>query len=132
MAEITRRRTGELLRKLCALLTAHPDGMQAREALATLASQVQLTEHEKGFYESGGRRFEKIVRFATVDCVKAGWLLKQKGTWSITEAGKDAYKKYRDPEEFYRAAVKLYHEWKASQPDAVVEGEWPSTAIETE
>lgn len=116
MAEITRRRTGELLRKLFEILIQHPDGMQAREALDALASSVQLTDHEKGSYRIGGRRFEKIVRFATIDCVKAGWLLKAKGTWSLSEAGKDAYRTYRDPEEFYRAAVKLYHEWKASQP----------------
>lgn len=118
MPEITRRRTGELLRKLFEILTQHPDGMRAKEALAALASQVQLTEHEKGDYAVGGRRFEKIVRFATIDCVKAGWLVKTKGNWSITEAGKDAYKTNRDPEDFYRAAVKLYHIWKESQPDA--------------
>jgi restriction system protein len=121
MAEITRRRTGELLRALFEILMPLPDGMQARDALAALGRKVKLTEYESGFYESGGQRFEKIVRFATVDCVKAGWLQKVKGRWTITEAGKSAYSTWSDPEEFYRQAVKLYHEWKASQPD--VQGE---------
>jgi len=31
MAEVTRRRTGEFLRKLFEILMPHPDGMQARE-----------------------------------------------------------------------------------------------------
>jgi len=31
MAEVTRRRTGEFLRKLVEILMPHPDGMQARE-----------------------------------------------------------------------------------------------------
>ena len=92
MAEITRKRTGELLRKLFEILKAHPEGIQAGAALEQLAGAVTLTEYEAGTYESGGvRRFDKIVRFATVDCVKAGWLLKHKGTWSLTEKeiGKD-------------------------------------------
>jgi restriction system protein len=66
----------------------------------------------------GGRCFEKIVRFATVDCVKAGWLIKEKGTWSVTDAGQQALEDHPEPEAFYRRAVKLYAEWKASQPNA--------------
>jgi restriction system protein len=118
MAEVTRRRTGEFLRKLFEILIPHPDGMQARDALAALDKTVQLTEYESGLYESGGRRFEKIVRFATVDCVKAGWLQKMKGRWIVTEAGKTAYSKYLDPEAFYKQAVKSYHEWKSSRPES--------------
>lgn len=118
MAEISRRRTGEFLRKLFELLMPRPDGLQAREALAALEANVALTDYEKGTYDSGGRRFEKIVRFATVDCVKAGWLQKIKGRWMVTEDGKTAYAAYSDPEAFYKRAVKLYQEWKSSQPDA--------------
>lgn len=118
MAEITKHRTGELLRRLFQILLSSPEGAQAKDALSTLANSVSLTEYERGSYPAGGRRFEKIVRFATVDCVKAGWLQKVKGRWTITDAGKDAYGKFHDPEAFYKEAVKLYHEWKASQPDA--------------
>lgn len=116
MAEITRRRTGELLRKLFEILATQPQGIQARDAITALKDRVTLTEYEKGTYGSGGLRVDKIVRFATVDCVKAGWLVKQKGRWLLTEEGKKAYATYSDPEVFYRTAVKLYHEWKAKQP----------------
>jgi restriction system protein len=118
MPDITRRRTGEFLRKLFEIVMSYSDGIQGRDALAALREKVALTEYEKGTFKSGGSRFEKIVLFATVDCVKAGWLLKHKGRWFITDDGKEAYKKYPDPEEFYRRAVKLYREWKASQPGA--------------
>lgn len=100
--------------------------MQARDAVDALRVQVQLTEYESGTFESGGLRFEKIVRFATVDCVKAGWLVKHKGYWTVTEEGKKAYRDYPDPEAFYKRAVKLYHIWKESQ----LEGE-PSGHDET-
>lgn len=116
MAEITRRRTGELVRKLFEIIMATPDGMRAKDALAALAGTVQLSPYEAGDYAGGGRRFEKIVRFATVDTVKAGWLVKTKGHWTITEEGRGAYRKFQDPETFYKEAVRLYHEWKSSQP----------------
>ncbi|AWM88984.1 restriction endonuclease [Microvirga sp. 17 mud 1-3] len=117
MAEITRRRTGELLRKLFEILLENPDGLQASEALKALASSVTLTNYEQGIYESSGtRRFDKIVRFATVDCVKAGWLLKHKGIWSVTGAGEQAYQSWLDPEAFYKEACRLYAQWKSSQP----------------
>jgi restriction system protein len=127
MPEVTRKRTGEFVRKLFELLIPFPDGMKAQQALASLESNITLTDYEKGHYESGGRRFEKIVRFATVDCVKAGWLQKMKGKWIITEAGKAAFNEFQDPEQFYRQAVKLYYQWKSTKPDSK-----PSTVVEAE
>jgi restriction system protein len=112
---ITRRRTGELLRKLFEILINEPEGLPARVALERLASSVNLTDYEAGMYEAGGRRFEKIVRFATVDCVKAGWLLKNKGTWTVSSAGEAAWRSMPDPETFYREAVRLFRQWKAAR-----------------
>jgi restriction system protein len=118
MADITRRRTGEFLRALFKILISSPDGLAARNALQQLEQNVTLSEYEKGEFDSGGRRFEKIVRFATVDCVKAGWLVKNKGTWLVTQEGREAYEEFADPEAFYKQAVKLYQQWRATQPDA--------------
>lgn len=128
MAEITRKRTGEVLRALFEILMQQPSGLQASLALEQLAKRVRLTPYESGDYESGGRRFEKIVRFGTVDCVKAGWMLKEKGIWSVTEEGRAAYKQFAEPDAFYRRAVKLYAEWRAAQPDA--ETPTPNAAAE--
>lgn len=106
MAETTRRRLGELLRKLFEILKQSPEGMSAAAALEQLAGSVQLTDYEAGNYGSGGRRFEKIVRFATVDCVKAGWLVKNRGTWIVTEAGLEAHGRFTDPEAFHKEAAR--------------------------
>jgi restriction system protein len=110
VANITSQRTGELVQQLFRILQQHPDGLKAREALAALADAVTLTEYEAGTYESG-RRFEKIVRFATVDTVRAGWLIKEGGVWTLTEEGANALKKYKDPLEFCRVASRCYREW---------------------
>jgi restriction system protein len=120
MAEITRERTGELVQKLFEILIKNSEGLQARDALEKLAASVKLTPYEAGEYESTGtRRFEKIVRFATVDCAKAGWLLKENGTWTITEAGVAAYSKYKQPGDLFREATRLYRVWKSGQPEKI-------------
>jgi restriction system protein len=67
------------------------------------------------------RRFEKLVRFATIAPVKAGWLIKSKGRWSLTDEGKEAYRRFRDPEEFYREADRLYRKWAANRPEDLTE-----------
>lgn len=122
MAKITKHRTGELIRELFQILRAHPDGMRAVDALAALAGRVTMTEHEAGEYETGGRRFEKIVRFSTVAPVKAGWMVKDKGIWTVTPEGEAALHAYPDPEQFTRAGGQLYKKWKKAQP-APEEGE---------
>ncbi|MGE5501480.1 MAG: restriction endonuclease [Ignavibacteriales bacterium] len=115
MAEITQARTGQFVRKLFEFLLAEPAGLPAAVAVSKVASSFELTEFESGVYPSGGQRFGKILRFATVDCVKAGWLQKDKGFWSVTEAGEKAYRKYTDPAAFYKEACRLYAKWKAER-----------------
>jgi restriction system protein len=101
MPEITIPRTGIHIRRLFEILLPHTGGLQAAEALKKLAEKTQMTPYETGVYEStGARRFEKIVRFATVDCVKAGWLLKAKGIWSVTDSGKKALDAFPSPVPF--------------------------------
>jgi restriction system protein len=86
MSDVVRRK-GELMRALFELLLKVPDGMQAKDALKALEHKIELTPHEKGSYKGGARRFEKIVRFSTIVFVKAGWLVKAKGLWSVTPDG---------------------------------------------
>lgn len=117
MSDTSRRRTGEMLRQLFQVLLPAPEGVQARDALSALEKRLTLSEYERGDYPSGGRRFEKIVRFATVDLVKAGWLQKDKGRWTVTDEGRRAFETFVDPEAFYKEAARLFYQWKTSQPD---------------
>lgn len=118
MAEITRRRVGELVRGVFRILKNESEAIPAKDVLQRLEALVPPTPFEASFYPDrpNVRRYEKIVRFSTIAAVKAGWLLKNKGAWSLTEAGRDAYAKFSDPEEFGREARRLYTKWKADQP----------------
>jgi restriction system protein len=116
IAGVTRQRVGQLMRTLFQILLEHPDGIQAQLALEALVQRVPPTEHERGHYQSGGRRYDQIVRFSTVDLVKAGWMLKDKGIWTATETGKEAFDTLQDPTVFYKRACELYKAWKSAQP----------------
>jgi restriction system protein len=131
MSDISRRRTGELLRKLFEILIPHAEGMQAQDALNAVKDQIELTDYEKGAYKDGSPRFIKIIRFATIDATKARWFLKHRGRWSITEEGKEAFRSFPDPEAFYKRAVKLYNQWKRNQRESeTVEGADEASSVQ--
>ncbi len=121
--EITRKRVGELQRGVIKILLDSPNGLPAKEVLHRLEQVVPPTEFEKSDYprHPGIRRFEKMARFATIPPVKAGWLVKNKGRWYVTEEGKKAYSQFTDPEQFAREARRLYLQWRASQPETIAE-----------
>lgn len=119
MAEITRQRTGELVRGVFSILLPHQEGLPAKEVLARLAAQVPPTEFEASHYPGrpNVRRYEKIVRFSTIAAVKAGWLTKNRGLWSLTEVGREAYGRFPDPKEFIGESHRLYRQWASQQPE---------------
>ncbi|MGN6728905.1 MAG: restriction endonuclease [Rhodanobacteraceae bacterium] len=123
MTHVSKARAGELLRNLLLILAEHPDGLRASDALAILEQRVGMTEFESGDYESGGRRFERLVRFGTVPAVKAGWMTKQKGTWLITDEGRSALGSITDNEAFRREVERLYWKWRKAQPAPAEESE---------
>jgi restriction system protein len=127
MAEITRNRSGELVRGVFGILMKHPDGLPAKDVLKRLESVVPPTDFEKSTYprQPDVRRYEKIVRFSTIAAVKAGWLLKNKGLWSLTDEGKLAFDKFKDPLELYQESGRLYREWESQQPESATEDESP-------
>jgi restriction system protein len=111
-APLDKTRRAELLYAVFGVLKDHPDGIAAKAALAEVESRIDLTEHEQENYPGTDvRRFEKTVRFQTIPAVKAGWMVKVKGVWSITEDGGTAYKLHPSPEPFYDEAVALYRTW---------------------
>jgi restriction system protein len=125
MAEMTRKRMGEIVRAIFGVLLNHPEGLRAKDAIARAEKTLSLTDFEKSDYPSrpGVRRFDKIVRFGTIKPVKAGWMVKTKGKWILTEDGIAAYAKYPDPEQFAQKNTELYRQWKAGQPEEAGENE---------
>ena len=101
------------------VLADEPEGLAAKEAIARVERRMELTDFEKATFPKHPDlvRFPKIVRFTTIWPVKAGWLLKQTGIWTLTDEGKQALEKFADPEALFRESIRLYAVWKAQQPD---------------
>jgi restriction system protein len=117
MAGLDRKRRGELLRSVFDVLADHPEGMKARDTLAEVEKRLGMTDFEAANYPGSElRRFEKTVRFVTINAVKAGWMVKEAGVWSPTEDGLQAHAKIADPEQFLIEAQKLYRAWEKAQP----------------
>lgn len=118
MPEITRKRVGELVRGVFEILVEHPDGLPVKTVLGRLEKLVPPTEFENSTYPNRPdvRRYDKIVRFSTVTAVKAGWMTKDKGLWSLTAVGGKALREFRDPERFAIEAGRLYRQWRRENP----------------
>lgn len=125
MADITPQRTGEFLRIVFELLWDKQDGMPAKEILASIPTRTGLTEYESGTYPSTPEhlRYEVIVRFATLPLVKAGWLVKNKGRWYISDEGRQACKQLPNATAFYQEAARIYNEMRLKRPVLAIQVE---------
>jgi restriction system protein len=97
MAEITNKRVGELQRGVLRILLDQPEGLAAKEVLQRMEQVVPPTDFEKTDYPNnpGVRRFEKMVRFATIAPVKAGWLVKDREMVSDGRRQEGLFKLFR-------------------------------------
>ncbi len=118
MAEFTKERKGQIQREVLEVLRENPDGIQAKDVIATVANRLTLSDFEKSDYPNhpGVRRFDKSLRFLTIGPVKAGWLTKEKGIWSITDAGEKVLQKFSEPASLNAESSRLYYVWKKEQP----------------
>jgi 5-methylcytosine-specific restriction enzyme B len=117
VANITRRRVGELHRALFQVLLDEPAGLHVQEVSRRAEILCPPTAFENEDYpnQPGVRRYPKIQRFSTISSVKAGWLVKEQGIWRLTVRGREAFALYQDADEFQRAADQEYQRWNAER-----------------
>jgi len=116
---ISTERQGELIRGVFKILIDHPDGLPGRQVMDRLPLVVPFREHELGHYPSNPVEPRGVIatRFWTVNCVKAGWLVKTKSAWTLTDTGRAAYETFTDPGDFARESQRQYERWKKQQAD---------------
>jgi restriction system protein len=133
MAEITSQRRGELVRGVFEVLMDKADGLPAVQVLKAIEQLVPPSEFERETYPRNPavRRYENTIRFATITTVKAGWLIKSGGSWSLTDEGREAYRSFPDPEIFEREAVRGYRAWEKERQPEQQEVEEASETVES-
>jgi len=67
--------------------------LPGREVIDQIRKTVEFNDWEKHQYEKTGYiRWESILHFYTVGCIKAGFLRKKSGVWYLTDEGEKAIK----------------------------------------
>jgi restriction system protein len=128
--EMTRKeRIGLLMKTALQGIKENGGQLPVRDVLRYVEEHVQLTEHERQRYEKSGYvRWEALIHFYSIDCLKAGWLRKNKGIWYITDDGIDALR--LSPEDFIKQAQEKYREWKSKH--SIKEDKEESAELEQE
>lgn len=84
--------------------------LRGKKVVDKVREKLTFDEYESHIYEKTGYvRWESIMHFYTIDCVKAGYMRKQKGIWYITDEGEEALK--LGPEKLLESATRKYREW---------------------
>ena len=97
-------------------LWQEPNGLPAGEVLAHIPQATRLNETEQEYLpDSHIQRYERVVRLATIPCVKAGWMVKNKGRWFITDEGKQACKSFSTAQAFSQEAGRIMDAWRQSR-----------------
>jgi restriction system protein len=93
-----------------------------REVLAEVEKRVQLDDWAKAIYEKSGYvRWQSILHFFSIDCIKAGYLIKKKGVWYITPEGKNALS--LGEVGLLNAATAAYRKWREENQPSVEQEE---------
>lgn len=92
-----------------------------REVLAEVEKRVHLDEWARATYEKSGYvRWQSVLHFYSIGCIKAGFLVKKKGVWYLTPEGEKALE--LGDVGLLNAAVKAYRTWKGKQPPDTEDG----------
>ncbi len=120
MAKIERERVAQYLQTALRVVYDNGGQLPSREVMSETEKKIELTAYEKDRYaKTGYIRWESILHFYSIDCVKAGWLRKKKGIWYITDEGIQSLK--LSPLEFINTAIQKYKEWKSAQGEEIGE-----------
>src|SRR5712691_11706347 len=82
-----------------------------RDVVAAVEQRIPLDDWAKATYvKSGYVRWQSILHFYSIDCIKAGYLVKKKGVWYLTAEGEAALK--LGEVGLLNAATAAYRRWR--------------------
>jgi restriction system protein len=113
-AKIPIERVGEIMKIVLTELKKAGGEAKLKDLFERSEPKLNLSEYEKAVHEKSGYiRWRSVVHFYSIDCVKAGYLQKASGRWSLTPEGEKALK--LPAAEFIKSAVQKYRAWKANK-----------------
>lgn len=95
------------------ILKAAGGRMKGRDVVEKIRQTVKFDDYENEIYEKTGNvRWESVLHFYTIGCMKAGFMLKDSGDWILTPEGEKAMA--LGAEKLIDAAKKIYRQWKTA------------------
>jgi restriction system protein len=109
--KISFERVGEIMKVVLTELKNFGGQARLKEILPKAELKLNLSNYElEPYAKSGYIRWQAMVHFYSIDCVKAGYIQKSGGKWILTESGEQALK--MSSEEFIQSAMAKYRAWK--------------------
>jgi restriction system protein len=111
----TRAVADKTLHLALTILKEHGGEMRGRDVIAEIERRAPLDEWELSRYEKTGYvKWQSIFHFYTIGIMKAGFLVKKKGTWYLTPEGDKALA--LGPQGMVQASFHAYSEWRKQNP----------------
>ena len=105
--------------------------LNGREVVEKVGQRVELDNWAKSKYEKSGYiRWQSILHFFSIDCIKAGYLIKKKGTWYLTPEGESAIS--LGELELLESATRAYRKWKKEKDIETNDEEIDDTSISSD
>lgn len=115
---ITQERVGEFLLGALAFLSERESATR-QAVMDHLERRLQPTLDEATADSKGRVDWETRFLWTSVGMVKAGWITKDgNGIWAATTEGREALRRYPEPESFRQAVHAAYKAWEASNKPA--------------
>lgn len=111
MKSLHQKQVTNILRVILQNLWLKPEGVSARSILDTLPEKIDFSEEElrqSAFLPMP--QYEETAREVTNLLVDAGWFVKERDLWNLSEEGRAVCKRIKNVEDIYLAAVKLNEE----------------------
>lgn len=113
----TKALAAKLIYKAFVILKNNGNELTFKDLLTKVENEVELSDWDKERYDKSGYiRWQSILQFYSIDCIKAGYLVKKSRIWYLTPEGLEALK--MSPEDLLNTASRAYRRWKAEQPSS--------------
>ena len=118
--KMTTERVDELMREVFRELDRREGKARGTVVMKAVSDRVPLSDYEKGLTKTGAVRWDVTLRFNTTDCVRAGYLRKGGGSWTLTDEGRQALN--LPAGELIREARRRYSKWRKLQDSGETDG----------
>ncbi len=107
--------TPDLLHAALVELSGNGGRLPGRDVVERAGLRAKVEGDECSIYPATGNvRWKAVLQLQSIALVKAGFIQKNKGIWSITEEGEAAIE--MGPQALWKEIKKRYKEWKQNQP----------------